>query len=137
MVRWQLARAAAGDFADAQWWDGKDWNADIAAAVTVAENAGGDCSLRYDVAMGAWMYATAQTGLVIGIADNVTGPFRLEHVTGDREMASAVMHDLADQPVDEMRATYVETSSDRTDLIDNDELYWPRFVRIGYEEAAE
>lgn len=144
LVRWTPAELAQGDLTTGRWWQGSErgWTAaDDTRPVTVLADAGTEASLHFDPDLQRFVYIRSEgfgaSTLVAHTARSVEGPWSEAtelFVPPESKRADAFVYAGKGHPEllgADLVVTYVaNTMADFNVLVNDDSLYYPRFVRV-------
>ncbi|MBI3819855.1 MAG: hypothetical protein HY286_14255 [Planctomycetes bacterium] len=160
VARWRAAPLAQGRLDGAEWWAGasRGWvianNPSEAGAEFIMNDAGPECSLNYIKTLNRYIHIMSlgfgSTQLAAAFADRPEGPWSAPNAFFEapecQRKGVIVYAGKAHPELDAGRdargrpylcATYATNSlGDFGALVNDPSLYYPRFVRIAFEEAA-
>jgi hypothetical protein len=149
LVRFHPEDLAAGRLDAAEWWAGdRGWIAQGAIEgdpTVVLPDAGPESSLHFDAAQARWMHVRTDgfgaTTIVATFAPDVTGPWTapaqiFRPPESDQPKAfvyAAKAHpEIAGPNAGDLVVTYAANAQSFGDLVADDSLYYPRFVRVAF-----
>lgn len=152
LMRLREADLIAGA-ASPEWWAGdRGWvaEADLGGApAAVIDDAGAECSLHFDAALGLWVHVASRgfgaTTIAVRVAERLEGPYSSpvdafvppESKAADPFVYAAKAHPQLVVGAGELAVTYATNSFDFATLFQPEgaSLYWPRFVRLKIEPS--
>lgn len=154
LVRWPRSalaagELAAGELAGAQWWRDGAWidaGALEGEPTRVLDDASPESSLHFDADLGQWIHVRSvgfgDTSIGVASAPAITGPwsghtrvFRPEESMRASPFVYAGKGHPALEGAD-LVVTYASNSFDFAELLRDDTLYYPRFVRVDFHPIA-
>lgn len=141
LVRWPAETALRGFLSGATWWTENGWSSEH-EAIALFEDAAPEGSLHFDEARGEWISVQA-TGfggaeLDVRTAPAPEGPWSSRR-TCFRPPESDRPHTFVyagkahpELLADGLAVTYAQNADNFGDLVNDDSLYWPRFVRVDW-----
>ncbi|TSA31237.1 MAG: DUF4185 domain-containing protein [Verrucomicrobiaceae bacterium] len=149
LVRWPENNALDGDLSGALWWDGKEWTgkepAEDNLSAVVLQNAGSEFTVHRDAQTGKFLQIQSRgfgpADLTMRMADQPAGPWSnaaLLYHPPEFEKPRIMIYQGKAHP--ELTGaglvlTYSTNSFDFGSLMNDEEIYYPRFVRL--ERPAE
>lgn len=145
LVRWPRTVIGSGYLGGAEWWQDGAWieaSALSGEPTRVLHDAGPESSLHFDADLDRWIHVRSEgfgaTTIAVATAPEITGPwsghtraFRPEE--SDRAMPFVYAgkgHPELDGA--DLVVTYATNSFDFGELVRDDTLYYPRFVRLDF-----
>ncbi|HEY4102288.1 MAG TPA: DUF4185 domain-containing protein [Polyangiaceae bacterium] len=141
LARFSLAAASAGDLTSPEWWNGSSFG-DASGRTALISPGAPEFSVNYAPALGKYLFFASEgfgaSTLAIRSADAPEGPWSeprdvlrpSESFSPDAFVYAGKAH--PEQRGADLAATYVPSSMDGAPPDPNDDLYYPRFVRVSY-----
>lgn len=152
LVRWPEGKARDGDLSGAEWWDGKEWTGketdDDNLSAVVVTNAGSEFTVHRDAQTGKFLQIQClgfgPADLTMRMADQPAGPWSdpavLYHPPEFEKPRIMIYQGKAHPELTGagLVLTYSTNSFDFEKLMNDGEIYYPRFVRLeGLHKSRE
>ncbi len=147
LLRWREERVAAGDLTEPEWWAGTERGfvaADDAAPVAVLSEGATELSVSRARHTEGWVLVQTRgfgaATLSLRRAEHLVGPWSdLEALFRPPESSRSDAFVYAGKGHPQLEgadlvATYAANAWDFSDLVADDSLYYPRFIRISFAE---
>jgi hypothetical protein len=148
LVRWPENKARDGDLSGALWWDGKEWTGKEPAgdnlAAVVLQKAGSEFTVHRDAQTGKFLQVQClgfgPADLTMRMADQPAGPWSnataLYHPPEFEKPRIMIYQGKAHPELTGagLVLTYSTNSFDFGNLMNDEEIYYPRFVRLEGKE---
>jgi hypothetical protein len=145
LVRWPRTVIGSGDLGGAEWWQDGAWidaTALDGEPTRVLDDASPESSLHFDADLDRWIHVRSEgfgaTTIAVATAPEITGPWSGHaRVFRPEESDRAMPFVYAGKGHPELEGadlvvTYASNSFDFAELVRDDTLYYPRFVRLDF-----
>ncbi|MCA1840290.1 MAG: DUF4185 domain-containing protein [Actinomycetota bacterium] len=146
LSRWVASEAASGDLRKTEWWTPGGWTLDSNDASPIADEAKTEFTVHRDPAKGklcmVQMRALIGAHITVRWADEPHGPWsELEKIyePAEAEMPGVMTYAAKAHPQltgADLVLTYASNGSDADSTLDNLDIYFPRFVKVSFEEST-